>query len=199
MVAVARIGKSLGGQLYKLSLLGFNIKTLDLVGHSLGAHIMGFAAKEYYRISGSKIPTVSALDPAGPCYREATSDKRLDKEDAEFVQIIHTNGGFLGLMKPIGHTDFYINGGRFQLTEILIPDIFSSHERSVELWYYSIKYFNVFVGIKCPSFKAVELGLCRRKGTELAVLGPWANPKKHGIYYVKTSNKPPYLKKRGLF
>jgi hypothetical protein len=47
------------------------------------------------------------------------TDARLDTTDAEFVDIIHTNGGTLihdqqGFLSPIGHVDFYPNGGQFQ-------------------------------------------------------------------------------------
>jgi len=39
----------------------------------------------------------------------------IDKSDANFVDIIHTNGNGLGLIKPLGHIDFYPNGGIAQL------------------------------------------------------------------------------------
>lgn len=39
----------------------------------------------------------------------------IDKSDANFVDIIHTNGNSLGLFKPLGHIDFYPNGGVAQL------------------------------------------------------------------------------------
>ncbi len=44
---------------------------------------------------------------------------RLDITDAEFVDIIHTNGGQLidgniAFDEPLGHIDFYVNGGEKQ-------------------------------------------------------------------------------------
>jgi Lipase len=38
---------------------------------------------------------------------------QLDKSDADFVDVIHTCGGFLGFARPLGHVDFYPNGGSF--------------------------------------------------------------------------------------
>jgi len=44
------------------------------------------------------------------------TDTRLDITDAEFVDIIHTNGGRaidgnVAFDEPLGHIDFYVNGG----------------------------------------------------------------------------------------
>lgn len=36
----------------------------------------------------------------------------LTANDAEFVDVIHTDGGLLGFPIPLGHADFYPNGGR---------------------------------------------------------------------------------------
>ena len=93
---------------------------LHLVGHSLGAHICGFAAKELRRRQSKwRIERITGLDPAQPCFKNADSTMKLHKTDALFVDIIHTNGRLLseiglGLPEPIGHVDFYPNGGRIQ-------------------------------------------------------------------------------------
>ncbi|XP_076640545.1 phospholipase A1 isoform X2 [Colletes latitarsis] len=93
---------------------------LHLVGHSLGAHICGFAAKELKkRQSKWKVERITGLDPAQPCFKNADSTVKLHKSDASFVDIIHTNGKLLseiglGLPEPTGHVDFYPNGGKSQ-------------------------------------------------------------------------------------
>lgn len=40
--------------------------------------------------------------------------ERVDKTDANNVQVIHTCAGLLGLDKNVGTSDFYANGGRNQ-------------------------------------------------------------------------------------
>jgi len=56
-----------------------------------------------------------ALDPAGLFYRgQKAIEEKLDEADAEFVEVIHTNMGQLGLEGKLGHADFYPNGGRTQ-------------------------------------------------------------------------------------
>ncbi len=62
------------------------------IGHSLGAHVCGYTGKLL------KLKRISGLDPAGPRFGWSDSNERLDKSDAEFVDIIHTDGN-LGLQK----------------------------------------------------------------------------------------------------
>lgn len=45
---------------------------------------------------------------------------RLDSSDAQLVDVIHSNGesflkGGLGAFEPLGHIDYYPNGGKYQL------------------------------------------------------------------------------------
>lgn len=62
------------------------------------------------------------MDPASPIFRSKLlleSERKLVRNDAEFVDVIHTDGspvwtdGF-GLLQPLGHVDFFLNGGREQ-------------------------------------------------------------------------------------
>jgi hypothetical protein len=47
----------------------------------------------------------------GPVFTLKTLDGKLDSTDAEFVDIIHSDGGALGYFGHLGHVDFYPNGG----------------------------------------------------------------------------------------
>lgn len=62
---------------------------------------------------------ISALDPAGPMFftlRPAFATHfSLTAEDADMVDIIHTDRGFYGFPVSTGTVDFYPNGGtRYQ-------------------------------------------------------------------------------------
>lgn len=54
------------------------------------------------------------LDPALPFFTTVDRHSKLDKSDAKFVDIVHTNAGVFGKIEPSGHVDFYINGGQTQ-------------------------------------------------------------------------------------
>merc|ERR1719215_335775 len=97
-----------------ISETNLTVKAFHLVGHSLGAHICGYVGR---RIKGLK--RITGLDPAGPYFENTPAEVRLDISDADFVDIIHTHAAKLGdssigIFAPIGHVDFYPNGGDFQ-------------------------------------------------------------------------------------
>lgn len=81
---------------------GINSEDIHVIGHSLGAQIAGFAGKTFEKLTGSKMARITGLDPAGPCFFEEKPDSRLSKNDAEFVDVIHTNAGVYGYINPIG-------------------------------------------------------------------------------------------------
>lgn len=66
----------------------------------------------------NRICVSAALDAASPLFE--AYGVGLDKKDAVFVDAIHTSAGDsiitgkLGVVHPIGHVDFYMNGGTHQ-------------------------------------------------------------------------------------
>ncbi|KAF0027642.1 hypothetical protein F2P81_020383 [Scophthalmus maximus] len=83
-----------------------------IIGHSIGAHAAGDAGS---RTAG--LARITGLDPAEPYFQDSDPSVRLDTSDAAFVDVIHTDGlpfnsklG-LGMSQPMGHIDFYPNGG----------------------------------------------------------------------------------------
>ena len=101
---------------------------MHLIGHSLGAHVAGYAGE---RVEG--LGRITGLDPAEPLFQGMPAFVRLDPTDAQFVDVIHTvcpqlslhnslkphpflqdatsilMGGW-GMEDPVGHVDFYPNG-----------------------------------------------------------------------------------------
>ncbi len=79
---------------------------------SLGAHLCAFASNNFYIMTkkASKFARITGLDPSGPLLRQASIDKRLSSDDADFVDCIHTSTTF-GLQEKSGHMDFFPDGG----------------------------------------------------------------------------------------
>lgn len=96
-----------------------NMKNLDNVhifGHSLGSHLAGYAGDTLQKKFGLKLGRITAMDPAEPLFGDADPIVRLDRSDAKFIDVIHTDTlpitrGGLGMAAAIGHVDFYPNGG----------------------------------------------------------------------------------------
>lgn len=88
---------------------------IHIIGFSLGAQVAGAAGMIYHKKSGSKFGRITGLDPAGPGFDpQPNADNKLDKDDAEFVDVIHTCSGKLGITEAVGTADFYVNGGSKQ-------------------------------------------------------------------------------------
>lgn len=54
------------------------------------------------------------LDPALPLFVTTNLDEKLDKTDAIFVDVLHTNALEKGKLEDCGHADFFANSGIVQ-------------------------------------------------------------------------------------
>jgi len=170
------------GYLVKSLMEHKDARSLDfhLVGFSLGAHVAGFAGK-YVQKTGnqpSMIGRITGLDPASPGFNFDNPEVRLDKTDAKFTDVIHTDTQtFLtmaaGLNRTLGHIDFYPNGGQAQtgchnsspirnfmktVTDITTCD----HLRAPQLFKASINTTTPLMGYRCPSYEHFKRGICLR-------------------------------------
>ncbi|XP_070801344.1 inactive pancreatic lipase-related protein 1-like [Pituophis catenifer annectens] len=156
---------------------GYSPSMVHFIGHSLGAHA---AAELGRKIKG--IGRISGLDPAQPYFQGTPPEIRLDKNDAEFVDVIHTdsapmipNLGF-GMSQAIGHLDFYPNGGeempgcqKNPLSQIVDLDgiwegtrdfVACNHLRSYKYYSDSIIFPDGFLGYPCGAYNLFEKGSC---------------------------------------
>ncbi|XP_013142878.1 PREDICTED: lipase member H-B-like [Papilio polytes] len=104
-----KIGYALGRALHTLSGAGVDLNTIHLMGHSLGAHVMGYAGR-WLRERGKIVSRITGLDPARALF-EGTFGffKQLDRTCALFVDIIHTDAGNYGTSKSTGTVDIWPN------------------------------------------------------------------------------------------
>ncbi|OXU17332.1 hypothetical protein TSAR_015634 [Trichomalopsis sarcophagae] len=102
---------------------------IHFIGHSLGSHISARAAYGIHESQWNRpdqpsrsawnVSRITGLDPAQPCFVTADETLKLGKDDAEYVDVIHTNARQLihlglGLPEQLGFVDFYPNGGQIQ-------------------------------------------------------------------------------------
>eukprot|EP00091_Calanus_sinicus_P021194 TRINITY_DN6159_c0_g1_i4.p1 TRINITY_DN6159_c0_g1~~TRINITY_DN6159_c0_g1_i4.p1 ORF type:complete len:334 (-),score=111.40 TRINITY_DN6159_c0_g1_i4:39-1040(-) len=198
-------------------------QNIHVVGHSLGLMWQDFMAKKVQAMGLGTFERVTGLDPAEPFFDIAGPDERIDKTDAKFVDIIHTNSGMLwngclSIKKSVGHVDIYPAGGSHQpgcVEACIIPDIMCynisiedlikggcSHERSVSYYKESITARTggeEFIGWNCPSWEDFQEGNCC--GGEQVVMGEWIDTRApEGKYFLQVREEHPFsMSEDGIF
>nr|XP_019597556.1 PREDICTED: lipase member I [Rhinolophus sinicus] len=156
-----KVAASLSQCIQMLLKHGASLDNFHFIGMSLGAHISGFVGKRFHGHLGR----ITGLDPAGPKFSGKPSNARLDYTDAKFVDVIHSDTNGLGIKEPVGHVDFYPNGGVEQPgcpKSIFsgIPFVKCDHQRAVYLFMATLETNCNFISFPCHSYDAYETGLC---------------------------------------
>lgn len=179
------IGQKLGETLASLVYKGQDPSRIHIIGHSLGAHISGFAGKTFYNITGFKIGRISGLDPAGPCFSHVEEDCRLQASDADYVDIIHSDAGVYGIKDSVGHVDYYPNSGALQPNCLFQT---CSHSRSWQLYARSVLAPRDFPAVRCGSWEAFRKGTC---DGDISYMG-YGSSGARGLYFLQTEGEYPY-------
>lgn len=203
--AAARSTKPVGNEVaYFLNLLRhnkeLNPEKIHLIGFSLGAHLVGVVGRlSYARYKfPSQIARITALDPAGP--RFESFGGYVNKDDARFVDVIHTNGGNSfrkmqwGMRKAVGHVDFYPNGGLFQ-PNCAKFDLSCSHNRATHLFEASFRHNSSlceFYACKAEDYKSWMKSPNCSESVRMGFYAFLDRPR--GNYYLQTSGKEPFCK-----
>ncbi|KAI0242627.1 Hepatic triacylglycerol lipase [Lamellibrachia satsuma] len=88
----------------------------------------------FSEISGeAMVVCVQVLIRLGPLFRRNTA-AGLTRGSGDFVDAIHTDGRVFGMMTPIGHVDFYPNGGKTQPGCKFPKRHLCSHRRVLDLF-----------------------------------------------------------------
>ncbi|XP_041360079.1 pancreatic triacylglycerol lipase-like [Gigantopelta aegis] len=195
---------------------GAQPETFHIIGHSLGAHIAGYAGERIQHVG-----RISGLDPAEPYYQNTDIRVRLDPSDALFVDVIHTDGQSIlklgyGMKQTCGHVDYFPNGGMTQpgcdkgpITSIKLEGLYDgvknfvacSHLRSHYLFIESINSRCSFDAYQCNSYDDFEFGKCMPcNGKACGHMGFHADKVKparglkHVKYFLKTSGDGPFCR-----
>ncbi|KAL6433901.1 hypothetical protein ACFW04_005844 [Cataglyphis niger] len=164
------------------------------VGHSLGAHICGFAGKKVQELVNDKISRMIGADPAGPAFEFSKCGSRLCVTDAIHVIIIHTSSG-LGIDKSIGEVDLWFNGGIKQPDCGLDVSFNCSHGRSMIYLTEMLKLDNcAYPGVQIdslPPYPDSNTTNCVAINDDIFNVKS-TNKLRKGDYYVFVQKKPSY-------
>ncbi|CAB3229301.1 unnamed protein product [Arctia plantaginis] len=181
------IGQRLGEAIASMIAAGLDPASIHLVGHSLGSHIAGFTGKTVLALTGSHVGRISGLDPAGPCFGDVEQPLRLNQNDAQFVDVIHSNAGVYGMNQKVGHVDYYPNRGSEQPNCLFQT---CSHSRAWLLFAESVTNPEGFPAVRCTSWSAFQSGACDY--TDISYMGYGSKPATRGDYYLQTAGTPNY-------
>lgn len=179
-----------------LGKLGLKSENIHLIAHSLGAYVAAYTSKAYEKEFGKKIGRITALDPAGPRWsnKDVKKEERLSELDARFVDVIHTDIQLFGYTNPIGHVDYYPNGGTDQPG---CPDkeqnANCNHQRSV--WFF-IESINKRVKASEINFEEDEeykIIITPKENPKEIIFGEHADLESRGVYFLKTNPSKPFL------
>ncbi|CAD7080185.1 unnamed protein product [Hermetia illucens] len=169
---------------------GLDTNNTYLIGHSLGAHVVGVAGKQ---LQEKKINTIFGLDAALPLFPYGSTSRRLDIGDGQYVESIHTDGGLLGRRKPIGNASFYPNYGNHQPGCVDLTTR-CSHRRSWIYFAESLKIPNEFFAHQCNSYLGIRFRFCVQTGRSAFMGGEPSNYGRNvaGVYYLPVHASYPY-------
>ncbi|GLH00075.1 Vitellogenin-1 [Gryllus bimaculatus] len=215
-ISVPAVGELLGQLAIMMTREGAKARDMHLVGHSLGAHVVGAAGsilarhdrgaritglyrKDRFQGAFSTCLTamffyVLGLDPALPGFQYYEyAEGRLDETDGEFVQVIHTCSGALGYTSPIGHADFYPNNGTpMQPGCCCMPEVVQacSHARAHEYFAESIVSEVGFYAVNCATWDEYVNKKC--SSNKAVLMGEKTPRSARGMYFLSTNSSSPF-------
>ncbi|XP_065332042.1 phospholipase A1 VesT1.02-like [Cloeon dipterum] len=172
-----------------------NVRDFHIVGFSLGSHVAGIAGAKIASLTGQKLPRITGLDPASVLYGGSPLDERLDVTDADYVEVVHTSGGYLGYLDPIGKVDFFPNGGSWPQPGCFMDFVaVCSHRRAYYYFAEALLTDNGFKAESCMSWHAYELENCPESSS--IFMGSHELPDRSesmtGNFFLRTHAKEPY-------
>jgi hypothetical protein len=143
--------------------------------------------------------TLKAMDSAAPLF-EGHSGSYLTSDDATFVDAIHTSAGDslltgeVGFVQPIGHVDFYPNGGAHQPHCAGQISLSCNHGSSVLYMDASLSAATKceFRAFKCKTWEEYKSGKCADTKGDSRMGYSSASLPGRGTHYLNTTANYPF-------
>ncbi|XP_041974024.1 lipase member H-like [Aricia agestis] len=163
--------------------MDLNGSNIHMIGHSLGAHVLGRAGK-FLKDTNVTVGRITGIDPARHFFEWPKYFAGIDKESAAFVDIIHTSRGAIGYEHSVGHVDFFPNGGLRQPHCYYLSNILAmTCEHSCGYVYFAETVLGTnFTAYKCDSYTALQQGRC--EGHDTQTMGEACSVDATGNYFI---------------
>jgi len=175
--------------LFMMENFGLSASDVHVIGWSLGGQLVAFIGQQ----TNGQLARITGLDPAGFLWHTAPPEGKLSPGDAQFVDVIHSAGLWIGTDEKVGDVDFYPNGGEAHQPGCEDEDAFGidcSHARAPDFYIESITSDIGFLAWQCDNFQDFMAGFCY--GRETNYMGEPANSAKPGIYFLQTNAQKPF-------
>ncbi|XP_014247494.1 pancreatic lipase-related protein 3-like isoform X3 [Cimex lectularius] len=127
----------------------------------------------------------NGLDPAGPFF-SIENLFMLNKDSAQFVDVIHTSMRAAGTRYKLGHVDFYPNGGTSGF------NVLRSHRDAYEYFSESIANKRKFLAKRCESWAHFKSDNCPY--FQFTDMGEYVSTDVEGRFFLQTNLYPPYAR-----
>ncbi|ALC38226.1 CG34448, partial [Drosophila busckii] len=170
----------------------YTAQQIHLIGFSLGAQVAGLVANHVH----APLARITALDPAGNGFHGNTPAGQLDRGDAHFIDVLHTDP-FLFSMLPmaIGHADFYVNLELFGQPGCNPAQLSCNHFRAGAYYAESIVSARGFWAQPCGDWLQYLTQRCSQYSErDYVLMGYFVPENASGSYFVSTNAQSPYAK-----
>ncbi|KAH8404854.1 hypothetical protein KR222_006252, partial [Zaprionus bogoriensis] len=169
---------------------------LHFIGLGVGAHVAAFTSNFLSDNYNIHVQRISGLDPAKLFFLTRNLTARLDRSDAVFVDVIHTDILLTGFLQPIGHVDFYPNLGLVQPNcgeATSLTYNLCNHKRSSEYYAESVNPNSLFWALHCSDLYTFYVKKCPAN-SDMEKLGYYTRQSTRGAFFLGTNDNPPYAK-----
>lgn len=172
---------------------GASMKDMGVIGHSAGAVTVSFCGAA----TNGTLPLQISLDPPKSLSYYLYGTLFPQRTDAKYVEVMHTAASETNMFihLPLGHADFYPNGGMLQpycdqYAEGQEKE-YCNHMIAIAYFAESVQSEKGFWSKRCKKFEGVQEGKCDSDGVYKRMGGEPIDTT-GGVYYLETQDKFPF-------